>query len=97
MAKVGDGHDVHSVVSHDPRYLSEWRVCRATHDARVHAITHADLVTGHQTTAVSGSIPPQCSSQQEVVQALRRRSVVGLPACLVRPVADDEQLGDRTF
>ena len=57
MAEVGDGDDVHSVVSHDPRYLSEWRVGRATHDARVHAIAHADLVTGHQTTSVSGRYP----------------------------------------
>ena len=57
MAEVGDGDDVHSVVSHDPRYLSEWRVGCATHDARVHAIAHADLVTGHQTTAVSGRYP----------------------------------------
>jgi len=54
MGEVGDGDDVDSVVSHDPCDLSEWRVGCATHDARVHAIAHADLVTGHQTTAVSG-------------------------------------------
>ena len=31
------------------------------------------------------------------MQALRPRSVAGLPACLVRPVAEDYPPGDRTF
>jgi len=41
MAEVADGNDVHSMVSHGTRDLGEWRVGRATHDARVHAIADA--------------------------------------------------------